>query len=116
NIDRSALIRALSASVSSVRAARIYQPDIDRLREHGQSTLAALEDFSRVRVGDHTVRITRPVISAAQAEVAMGHALIVGVPGAWKSGAVHDLAEALVSAGHDVVAFAVDQLEGASLG
>ena len=113
---RPVLAQVLSAAVAGVRAPRSFQADINRLCEQTRTVLTALSDFSRITVAEKTIRITRPVISAAQTAADEGHLLIVGVPGAGKSGAVHDLADALIAAKRDVVLCAVDQLEAASLG
>ena len=114
--NRQALGEVLLTSAIGVRAPRSLQADIGRLREHTRTILTALEDFSQICVADQRIRVIRPVISEAQAAAEQGHLLVLGVPGAGKSGALHDLANALIGANHDVVLFAVDQIEAASLG
>jgi hypothetical protein len=114
--DRPALQRTLTDAGISIRAPRSYHQDIDRLKEHTQGTVQALREFSRIPVGSQTVEIARTATAELKSAVDGGHLLILGMPGAGKSGALYGLATALLQEGADLVACTVDQLEATSTG
>jgi signal recognition particle GTPase len=114
--DRAALQRALTDAGIDLQAQRSYRDDIERLNAHTATTLQTLLDFSRIHVGSDVVTIQRAAASEARAAAEDGHLLILGTPGAGKSGALYDVANALRAQGADVILFAVDQLEAASTG
>jgi hypothetical protein len=113
--DRSALQQAFTRAGIALKAPRSFQDDVARLKELTTSTLEALEEFSRIEVGGHGITIERPVAKELEVGAAGGHLLVVGVPGAGKSGALYELARTLHK-NSDVVLLAVDQIEAASLG
>ncbi len=113
--DRSALLQALARAGIDVKAPRSFQRDIDRLKDLTASTLKGLEEYSRIEVGGHRITIQRPVANEFEAAVASGHLLVLGLPGAGKSGALYELARTLQKKS-DVVLLAVDQIAAASLG
>jgi hypothetical protein len=113
--DRSALLEALARVGIEVKAPRSFQSDIDRLKDLTASTLKGLEEYSRIEVGGHRITIQRPVAKEFEAGVTGGHLLVLGLPGAGKSGALYELARALQK-NSDVVLLAVDQIAAASLG
>lgn len=114
--DRPALQRHLLASQIHVKAPRSYRADIGRLRRHSASTLEALRDLSVIKVGERVVKIQRPSVSALRRTAVSDSIVVVGEPGAGKSGALHDLVEALSDDKSDVVFLAVDRLQARSLG
>lgn len=114
--DRAALQRALTDAGIDLQAQRSYRDDIERLKAHTATTLGMLLDFARINVGKTIVTIQRAPTCEARTAADDGHLLILGTPGAGKSGAIHELADNARTAGTDVVLFAVDQLGAASLG
>jgi hypothetical protein len=95
---------------------RSHYTDVEKLRRHSASTLQALSDFSTIRVGERIIKIDRPS-SAALREVAEEQSVVVvGEPGAGKSGVLYDLVDTYISENRDVVLLAVDKLEARSLG
>jgi signal recognition particle GTPase len=115
--DREQLQRVLASEEIALNVPRSYRNDIDRLRQYSQATLESVADLSKLRVGDSgEVKIARPSTRALRDAVEEGPVVVVGDPGAGKSGAIHDLVEALQAEGRDVVFFAVDRLEARSLG
>jgi hypothetical protein len=114
--DRPALQRALRDAGITLQAQRSYREDIERLKQHTTITLHTLLDFSRIHVGQHIVTIARGATTEVQNAATQDHLLILGVPGAGKSGSLYDVAHTLTTQGQDVVLFAVDQLEAASTG
>jgi hypothetical protein len=114
--DRAALRQLLISAGINPKAPRSYRVDIERLQHYSQSTAAALSEFSKIRVGATEVKILRPSTQALR-DAAMAESLVVvGEPGAGKSGALYNLAGILQGEGCDVVFFAADRLEAGSLG
>jgi hypothetical protein len=97
-----------------LKAPRSYRTDIQLLRQYSASTLEALKDFSRIRVGMREVKIDRPSTHALRDAAEHGSLVVVGYPGAGKSGTLYDFVELLQ--GRDIVFFAVERLEARSLG
>lgn len=114
--DRSQLQRSLQNAAIELKATPTYVPDIDKLRAYSQRTLQQLQQLSRIQLGGHDVKIARASTAAMADAVESGSFVVVGQPGAGKSGAIHDLAAQLMDAGRDVVVLAVDHLEAASPG
>ena len=113
--DRSALHQALTRDGIAFKAPRSFQRDIARLKDLTTSTLKGLEEFSRIEVGGNGITIQRPFAKEIETSAADGHMLVLGLPGAGKSGALYELARTLQK-NSDVVLLAVDQIEAASLG
>ncbi len=114
-LDRSSLQKKLQDAGIALRALPSYRRDIDRLRKHTEQTIRLLADLSQIRIDGKAVHIERSVISELRDSAEKASHIIVGVPGAGKSGALHDLAQALTQSGADVVCLATDRLEIASL-
>lgn len=114
--DRDALRQELTASHIRLKAPRSYRADIERLRQHTQSTLRALRDFSAIRVAEREVKIERASSRALRDAAEQKSLVVVGEPGSGKSGALHGCVEALINENRDVVFLAVDKLEARSLG
>jgi hypothetical protein len=114
-LDRSSLQKKLQDAGIALRALPSYRRDIDRLRKHTEQTIRLLTDLSQIRIDGKAVHIERSVISELRDSAEKASHIIVGVPGAGKSGALHDLAQALNQSGADVVCLATDRLEIASL-
>jgi hypothetical protein len=114
--DRRALQRALTDANIALQAPRSFHSDIARLKDLTAATLRGLVEFSRIEVGGQAVTIQRPVAKDLQSAAAGGHLLVLGVPGAGKSGAIYELAQTLYKQKDDVVVLAVDQIEAASIG
>jgi len=114
--DRAALQRELLKAGLDLKVPRSYEEDIERLRRHSQQTLDALAHFAQIRVGSTTIRIPRKCTEALRQAAEDGSVLVVGEPGAGKSGALHDFVEALRDTGRDCLFLAVDRLAAQSLG
>lgn len=93
-----------------------YRSDIERLRSYSRSTIEALSEHATIQVGGQEVPLHQPVIQALQKAVDAGSLLVVGEPGAGKSGALFHIGQELFNAGKDVVFFAADRLDAESLG
>ena len=115
-LDRKGLQEQLIAAGILTRAAHSYAPDIDKLKKYSVETYQSLTDLAEIRCGDSVIKINRKS-SKDLASAAKEHSLlVVGEPGAGKSGALHDLYKALQQEGLDAVFLAADRLEVATLG
>jgi hypothetical protein len=113
--DRSSLQQHLLKAGIRVKAPSSYREDIAQLRRHSVQTLRALQELSTIRVGEREVKIQRPSTQALRSAVEQTSVVVVGDPGAGKSGALHDLVDALFRENRDVVFIAVNRLEARSL-
>lgn len=114
--DRSILQQQLAASNVRIKAPQSYRADIEKLRHHSVTTLQALSDLSMIRVGERVIKIDRPSSAALRNAAEEQSIVVVGDPGAGKSGVLYDLVDALTKENRDVVFLAVDRLEARSLG
>ncbi|GIX08262.1 MAG: hypothetical protein KatS3mg115_2665 [Candidatus Poribacteria bacterium] len=114
--DRLALQSELLNAGLPLKVLRSYQNDVEKLRRYSETTVDALAHLSRIRVGPTTIKIRR-VCTQDLRQAAEGNSiLVVGEPGAGKSGALHDLVKALREEGRDCVLLAVDRIAARSLG
>jgi hypothetical protein len=109
--DRPQLQKSLAGAGISIRAARSYQNDIQRLKDYSADTINALANFASISVSDEKIAIKRPSTLELRAAAELGSLLVTGEPGLGKSGALHDLAAALRDDGHDVLVVAADRVE-----
>lgn len=116
--DRVALQNLLTRKGIPLRAPRSYRPDIERLRQNSESIIGSLgaQRVSQIPLGDRVVKIERPSSNALRTVAEQTSVVVVGEPGAGKSGALHDLAASLISESRDVVFLAVDRIEAGSMG
>lgn len=114
--DRAELQRSLLRAGIQTVPARSYREDIDRLRQYSLQTVRALSDLAEIRVGSTTVKIERPSTFALSTAAESRSLVVVGEPGAGKSGALHDFGASLEANGRDYVYLAVDRLEARSTG
>jgi len=113
--DRHSLQRVLLAAGIWPQALHSYRADIERLRVYCRNTVALLADLSSIQVGQIEVKIRRRSTQVLREAAEDGSLIVVGEPGAGKSGALHDLVVALQNEQRDVVFLAVDRLEAQSL-
>lgn len=99
-----------------VTAARSFRDDIARLKAYSEMTARLLADLSRVRVAATEVKIQRSSLEELRRLAVVDSLLVVGEPGAGKSGTLHNFADALLQGGRDVVFLAVDRVAAESLG
>ena len=114
--DRIVLQQALLNAGFDLRAPRSYEEDIQKLRNHSRQTLEALAHLAHIQVDSTRVKIRRVCTEALKQAAEEQSLLVVGEPGAGKSGALHDFVEALHKGERDYVYFAVDRVAAQSLG
>jgi hypothetical protein len=105
-----------STGGSAIGGAKGYPDDIATLRGYTRETLGQQARFASMRIKDVVVKIRRQCVDALVAATGGGSVLVVGEPGAGKSGVQHDAVAELVASGTDVVALAAEGLAAESLG
>jgi hypothetical protein len=114
--DTTRIRAALQSAGVGLRAAPQYESDIEKLKRHSIATLSYLAPQSRISVGSADIHVSRDVVDHLKTVTELNSLVVVGGPGAGKSGVLHDLAEAFSNQGRDVVCVAVDQIAASSLG
>ena len=105
----------LSAGID-MDAVRSYHADIEKLRHLSAKSLHALSFLSEIRIASGgVVKIARASTVELRNAALAGSLVVVGQPGAGKSGGLHDVAALLGSEG-DVIVLAVGQFDSGSLG
>ena len=107
--DRATLLEVLNSAGVSARAPRSYRRDIRRLRDHSDRVIGRLAEHGSIRLGGADLRIQRPYVSLLREAAETGSVLVVGEPGAGKSGVLHSLFEALREEGREVIVLAAQQ-------
>ena len=106
----------LVAESIDLRVPTSYREDVQILKRHSELTLSTIEPLSEIRlVGNPKVKVVRESTAELKTCAKTGHVIVLGQPGAGKSGALHDLAKTLAPDG-DVLLFAVANYEAKSLG
>lgn len=111
--DRPRLQSLLQRNHVSLRIPHSYRDDVGRLQDYSNNTVEWLDHLGCIRVGTTVARVARKctaqLLEAAQAE----SIVVVGEPGAGKSGALHEL---VIQArdDQDVIFLAVDRLEAST--
>jgi len=114
--SRSILQQVLLVAGHDLQACRSYQDDISRLRARSQGIKSVLNDLSCLHVKGHSLRIQRESSDLLQQSAQQESLLVIGDPGAGKSGALYELVEGLEAGGHDVILLAADRIDSGSLG
>lgn len=90
--------------------------DVERLRELSRLTLEISAEFSKFRAGNTEVHIRRTCGQALSRMAHVGSLVVVGEPGAGKSGVLHELVQELTVSERDVVFLSADSIAAESLG
>jgi hypothetical protein len=88
-----------------------YRSDISKLQKHTTDALNLLNENAEIKLPSRNIKVSREIVSELAPIKPLPSFVIVGPPGAGKSGVLHDLACNLRDAGNDVVCLAVDRLE-----
>ena len=115
-VDFTSLRQALFARGLTLPSPPNFERDIERLRKHSAETAKMLERYETIEAADgQPVAIKRECEEAILAAALEGPLLIVGEPGAGKSGVLNALARELRAREHDVLEMAVDRYSVESL-
>jgi hypothetical protein len=112
--DRSLLREALRQNGIACKVPPSFRNDIERLKAYTSTSLEFLSDLSKIDSGPIQVKIRRACSKALLDAALLDSFLVVGEPGAGKSGALHELAVA--GAAHaDCIVLLVDRLNARNL-
>jgi signal recognition particle GTPase len=101
--------RALEQKGVVLLAPPSYRNDQEKIRKYSDKIRKRLARFSELKVDDATsIPIPRPVALAAASAAAAGSLLIVGEPGAGKTGVIYNVAKELEASGNSPLMLAVD--------
>ena len=114
--NEAGLRAALEKAGIRLKSAPRYEKEIIKLKNHANETLGYVSHNSRIVIGETEVRVRRHAVDAIRSASETGSLVVVGWPGAGKSGVFHDLVESRLNEGRDVVFIAVDQIGATSLG
>jgi len=106
--DLTTIQRVLGSTGVSLLALPDYRADIASLRKWTQARLKRAPRYTRLLENDATTVVRRNVHDELVAAAVSGSLLLVGDPGAGKSGLAYGLAEELAAARRDVVLIPVD--------
>lgn len=112
--DRDGLLRALRACGHNDIGAADYDADLARLAAATDAELNRLASHTRLPIGDG-IPIPRQSDEPLAAAVASGSLVVIGEPGAGKTGALVALAQARRAAGDNVVFLSVDRFPGVAV-
>lgn len=113
--DAGGVLVSLSRAGISLLALPDFRADVEALRSWTRMQLRSAYRFTRLLSGRPESTITRAAWAAFQAGAAADSLLIVGEPGAGKSGLTYRLAEETAARGGDIVFLPVDLLAVSSL-
>ena len=80
-----------------------FATDIEALRRHTTTTLDHLAGLSRIRIGGEESKVDRLAVTELLRIADQTSILVVGQPGAGKSGATYDTGHRLIEQGRDVI-------------
>jgi len=110
SIDLPSLRQGLFAQGLRLASPPNFRRDIELLRAHSADTARMLERYESVEATDGEIVSIERECEKAILDAALGESfLIVGEPGAGKSGVLNSLARKLRTSGHDVLELAVDR-------
>ncbi len=112
--DRSGLLRALRLCGHNDTGAPGFELDVAKLREVTERELVRLKRHALLPIGAG-LPITRESYAPLVAAMQSGSLLVVGEPGAGKTGALVHAASAIVDSGDTVVFLSVDRYSGVSI-
>ena len=109
--DRASLQRILLNAGFELNVPFSYRSDMEQLRRTTARTKEILSDLAKIRVADAIVSIDRAVTREIDRLANISHTLVVGEPGAGKSGALAHFVDGLRPRDADFVVLAVDRLD-----
>lgn len=98
-----------------VKAPRSYDQPIRDLEGYTTAVLQHLRHLSIIEAINPPIKIERDIVTELYNFAASGHCVIVGEPGAGKSGCLHDFVDRCKRHSCDVVLFATDFLDDAGI-
>ena len=109
--DRPGLVRALRAAGHADTRALGFDEDVAALRKYSREECERLARHTRLPIGDG-IPLTRDCLPSLNAAIGGGSLLVIGEPGAGKTGALVALATQLATRTAPFVFFSVERLVG----
>ena len=109
--DRAGLVRALRAAGHADTRAPGFDEDVEALRKYSKEECERLVRHTRLPIGDG-IPLTRECLPSLNAAIGGGSLLVIGEPGAGKTGVLVALAAQLVTRAAPFVFFSVERLVG----
>lgn len=118
SVKQDDLVAQLSNKGVRLNSAVDYAPDIAKLKDYTQNiTIPILERSSSIEIDGTIIKLDRKPVHVMHDLVDQGRSfLVVGEPGAGKSGSLHDLIKLLQNDKRDVFAIAAEQISASSFG
>ncbi|HTZ99184.1 MAG TPA: hypothetical protein VMB02_02565, partial [Candidatus Aquilonibacter sp.] len=113
--DRKELLHLLQRVRITVKAPQSYAADVECLKAYSSTTAKAVRDLSVIRLQQKEIKIARESTKALHEAAEKTSILVIGDPGAGKSGALHDFVQMLEREKRDHIFLAVDRLDAGSL-
>jgi hypothetical protein len=113
--NRIALQLALINAGINIKIPNSFREDVERLKGYTKLTVESVSPLSKIIIGSNEIKVTRPYIPKIRKAIQDSHLLVVGEPGAGKSGVLHDLVALLLEKKEDVVFFAADRISSSNL-
>ena len=110
-VTREELRRGLRSTKFALASTLSYRNDINALRKYTELTLDSLNHLASLVIDQREIRIERLVTKYLREEADKQSLVVIGDPGAGKSGVLYELATALQSENRDVVFLAADRLD-----
>jgi hypothetical protein len=110
-ITREELRRGLRFANFALASTPSYRNDIKALRKYTRLTLDSLNHLASLVIDQREIRIERLVTKYLHEEAEKQSLVVIGDPGAGKSGVLHELASMLQRENRDVVFLAADRLD-----
>ncbi len=115
--DDTTLRQQLASSGIHLPPPRRFADDIEVLKKHSKEVSEALTRYEKIEVpGGKSLTITRDCQFAVEQAIHTGPLLIIGEPGAGKSGVMSLVAKSLLKQRADVLELAIDRYSIATLG
>jgi hypothetical protein len=94
-----------------------FRKDIAQLQKYTERTIKSLSRAASIKLNGKEVKVDRSIVEELYKLAKEGHSfVVVGEPGAGKSGALYETLERLKEDGCDIVALATEKIEATSTG
>jgi hypothetical protein len=114
-LTRQSLEALLTEATIALRSVRSYDGDIAQLGLRSERSRRILDKFASLRVAGETVHIPRVATDVLAAAAEAASLLVIGEPGAGKSGALHDRYIRTRDAGLPAILLAADDVNAPSI-
>lgn len=116
-ITHSSIEELLRSKAIALKSPLEFHKDIAQLQKYTERTLQSLSRAAAINLFGKQVKVQRSIVDELYKLANDGRSfIVVGEPGAGKSGALYETLERLKKDGHDIVAIATEKIEATSTG